>query len=380
MSNKLNIIFICNELPPGNTGGVGIFVKELTSRLALNGHKLIILGFLDKVEKKEAFYIDGVMVIKLPSSKGRFSFLLDRLCLYREVKDLASKFPINIVEAPDFEGWSAFLPKGTYKTVVRLHGSHTYFSKEMNEEYSFLIHNLEKIALKRADFIVSVSRYTANKTAEFFSLNKNIDVIHNGIDLPNISTYSSNCNGDYKVVFTGSLMKKKGVLSIAKAWPLVTEKFPYAELIMIGKDTLNRGKSVKAEIEEIVKDKSVSFLGHLPKVEMERIVSDCDIAIYPSYSETFGLAPIESMALGVPTIYTKLSCGPEIVKVKSLIDICVDPHNIYEVANTLIKLLSDSDYRCDIAKLGRKLVEENYSNDSKVIENELFYKRVSEDA
>jgi len=39
-----------------------------------------------------------------------------------------------------------------------------------------------------------------------------------------------------------------------------------------------------------------------------------EVAAFPSYTETFGLAAVEAMACGCPTVYTKRSCGPEIVR------------------------------------------------------------------
>lgn len=380
MTKKLNVIFICNEIPPGNTGGIGTFVNELTKGLTSHGHKLFIVGFLDDNAKKETINVNGVNVIRIPSKTGLIGMILNRYYLYKEINSICAKYPIDIIEVPDFEGWAAFLPKGTHKIVVRLHGSHTYFANEMDETPSMLIKTLEKVALKRANAIVSVSRYTADKTLKLFSLNRDIHVIHNGIDLPDINKCKSDWSGAHKIVFTGTLMKKKGVFAIAKAWPLVKEAIPNAQLIMIGKDTVHMGESAKSKIKKIAKDDSILFLGHLSKNKMEDVVVGCDIAIYPSYSETFGLAPIEAMSLGVPTIYTKLSCGPEIVKIKRLVDICVNPNNTLEVANNLIKLLKDKNYRCDIAKLGRQLVEENYSNDSKIIENESFYKEILKNA
>lgn len=374
------IIYLCNELPPGNTGGIGIFVSGLTKRLALRGHKVFIIGFLDDVKVKKTADINGATVIKLPYRKGLLGQVLNKIRLYREIKFICSKFPVDIIEAPDFEGLAAFLPKGRHKLIVRLHGSHTYFADEMNEPPSFLIKTLERISLIKADVLVSVSRYTADRTNHIFGINRGIQVIYNGIDLPDIQQCKSAWKEGSKVVFTGTLMKKKGVFSIAESWPIVKKEIPHAELIMIGKDTIVGGQSAKDKIQQISGDMDIVFLGHLPKNEMENVVVKCDVAVYPSYSETFGLAPIEAMALKVPTIYTKSSCGPEVVKIKKLIDICVHPDNPIEIANNLIKLLSNENLRREVANLGRSLVEDTYSNDSKVFENEELYRKAIENA
>ena len=376
----MNIVFLCNELPPSKTGGIGVFVSELARRLVSRGHNVFVIGFLDSVEVKETNIVDGVCVIKIPAKKGVLGLIFNRYYLYKEVSAICSKENIDIIEFPDFEGMSAFIPKGKHKVIIRLHGSHTYFASEMRNKPSFLIKALEKKALNKADAIVSVSRYAADKTNKIFEIDRDIEVIYNGIDLPKINRCKKSWKNGSKVVFTGSLMKKKGVFSLAKAWPIVKKTIPDAQLIMVGKDTIADGQSAKSKIQKLTEDKCVTFLGHLPKNEMESVISQCDVAIYPSYSETFGLAPIEAMALRVPTIYTKLSCGPEVVKIQNLIDICVNPDDPEDIANKIVKLLRSEDLRFDIAVSGRLLVEKNYSNDSAVLKNEEFYKKVIENA
>lgn len=371
----MNIIYICNEYPPGRTGGIGTFVHELANQLAHRGHKIFVVGFIDDVTQRLEIEDNNIKVIKLPKSSGKMAIFFDRLALYNEIKKLIFKNNIHIIEAPDFEGLSSFLPRGKYKSIVRLHGSHTYFAHEMNENPSLLIKFFEYIALKRTDYIISVSNYTAEKTKHLFNIKRKVTTIYNGIDIPNLSQCKDNWKTAEKIIFTGTLVEKKGVFALAKAWPLIKEELPNTHLIFIGKNApYKEGLSSEDYIRNLSGNKNITFYGHIPKDEMQKIMVDCDIAIYPSFSETFGLAPIESMSLKIPTIYTKLSCGPEVMKHQDLIKVSVDPSNHKDIASKIISILKDKKHREYLANLGRYVVEKHYSNQNKATENEQFYR------
>jgi glycogen synthase len=40
----MNILYICNEYPPGRHGGIGSATKNLVEEMAGNGHKVFVAG------------------------------------------------------------------------------------------------------------------------------------------------------------------------------------------------------------------------------------------------------------------------------------------------------------------------------------------------
>ena len=57
---------------------------------------------------------------------------------------------------------------------------------------------------------------------------------------------------------------------------------------------------------------AVHFLGQ--REDVPEILSELDLSLLPSWEEPFGLATIESMALGTPPIVTNVGAGPELVQ------------------------------------------------------------------
>lgn len=373
----MRIGFICNEYPPSTCGGIGTFTRELAEQLTTLGHEVRIIGVYSDIKEAEISEQNQVIVERLPAKSGWRGIIGNRRTLYRRIKQLQSEDAIDVIESPDFEGYSAFWGRLKIPLLVRLHGTVTYFSHELNQPASRLIRLIEREALKKADRLVSVSHYAAKQTLDIFALDKAYDVVHNGVAWPLATDIKQDYTYSGRVVFTGSIMPKKGVLSLAKAWPAVREVFPQAELIIIGKDTVSDGLSVKAQMLEIVGEEgAMTFTGHISKQALQAHVRDADVAIFPSFSESFGLGPVEAMALAVPTIYTELSCGPEIVQHEKN-GLLINPENPESIALSLVQLMSNEKQREFYGKAGRAHAEQ-FSVNAQLRHNVTAFQQVIE--
>ncbi len=368
----MNICFVSNEYPPGKTGGIGIFTKELGESLVKKGHNIYVVGLFDSDTNE---IINGVKLIKIKRKRGKFSFFKNSKLLEKKINKLIKNNKLDLIEIPDFEGNAAFW-KINIPIITRLHGSVTYFAKEMKQKESFLTYLIEKSSLRKSDYICSVSNYTAQRTKEIFKIDKDIKVIYNGIKIP--ENYKKDYNNNFIVSFSGSLMRKKGVLSLAKAWNIVKEKIPQIKLRFIGKDTFEDGKSIKEKIINIISPQyrnSLEFTGHILKENLEDLLMQSDIAVYPSYAEAFSLAPIEAAALGVPVIYSIYTSGKELQEKIYSMDL-IDPDNIEEIANKIIFLLENEKVREAKGKKNRDLAIKYFDISNKINENIKFYEDI----
>lgn len=372
----MNICIVCNEFPPYKCGGIGILSKELADNLISKGHTVFVIGIYPDTEEKTTC-ANGLRVIRLKSWKGALSALTDRVRLGYRIKELIKLEKIELVEVPDFEGSAAFWPKLGIPIITRLNGSVTYFSHVLHERVSGAMFFMERRSLLRSDYICSASQYTGEMTKDIFDLKSPIRTIYNGITIPSIDKCKSSY--DYKgiVSFSGSIMRKKGALSLAHAWIEVKKSFPDARLRLIGKDTLEGGKSVLEMLLKIVGSDihdSIEFYGHVSKQSMEELLAQSDLAVYPSYAEAFSLAPLEAMALKLPVIYSNRTSGLELAKVAQSIKI-VDPDNIRELSNAICSFLSDRRLREASGENNRGDVTRHFSINKTIGENLSFYRQ-----
>jgi glycosyltransferase involved in cell wall biosynthesis len=378
----MHICIICNEYPPSNHGGIGSFTKDLAIGLIDKGYKVSVIGIYSKyvlnIEENIEENINGVEIQRYPfkeiSKSKKVNYLYNRYILREKIIKLHKKEHIDIIEAPEHGGW---IPLGTIKEIpliTRLHSSTTL----LNKRFSRLISFFEKWQIKNSDFIISVSKYTAEETLKVFNLKKDYQIIYNSIKIP----YRENRKQINKkmILFTGSIVPKKGVTELIRAMNVVFKKFPKVELYLAGK---NLYKIDNKNYEDYLRDfisnkfqKNIHFLGSLDREkELIPLLEQAYFCCFPSHIEAFSLAPLEAMALEKAVIYTKYASGKELIE-DGVSGLLVDAKNHNDIADKIIKLLEDNRLCQTLAKNGKRRVDKMFSYEQWIKKNIKFYKDI----
>lgn len=160
------------------------------------------------------------------------------------------------------------------------------------------------------------------------SSQKQACVISNFIDTNVYHPYRKHQLADkITILFTGRVHREKGVELLVEAVNKLKLHHD-VELKIIGAWDTPRGgsgKEYKDELDGLAKDWTIEWVEPIynPK-ELAKEMDTCDIYCYPSLAEkgeTFGVAPLEAMGLGIPTIVSSLDCFKDFVtdKVSGLI-------------------------------------------------------------
>jgi glycosyltransferase involved in cell wall biosynthesis len=398
----MNILYLCDEYPPGPHGGIGTYVRLIARQMVKLGHKVIVAGlysrgyggpdeFEDEGVKvfRYRWGIDGKWFENQQSVRVRIvnRVLLDAGITQRGIKKslaayqtklehIISDEQIDIVEMPDYNDYIRFcssyipFPELPVPIVVKLNGSITYFNTEAGKPVAPHVLKMEQHILNRAAAVSSASADTAGKSAVYLSYNKPIKVLYNGIDT-DIAVGGSSETSTKQVVFTGSLVQKKGIFQLAKAWNIVIKQVPDARLLVLGKGPVNK---VTAFLQEYAKN-SVTFKGHVGKDELYTCLAQSAAAIFPSYAEAFALAPLEAMACGTVVINSNRTSGPELID-DGINGLLVDPDNIEQLASAIITLLHEPEKRLKLASAGNEKVKQYFDIDILARQTLQFYEQV----
>jgi len=377
----MRICFLCNEYPPGPHGGIGTMTQVLARALVQAGHQVRVVGLYPRDYPAPDYEEDqGVRVWRLRQSSHRFSWAPARYQLFRTVAGWSRRGKIDLVEVPDWQGLAAGWPRLPVPVIARLHGSISYFAAELGRHISRVAFWLERASLRRADFWCSVSRYTAEQTQRLFGLRSGpLAILYNPVELPagpNVSTQSGQ-----QVIFTGTLTAKKGIVSLAKAWPRVIEVCKDAELHIYGKDgRTDEGPSMQAFISRHNGrvGNSIHFHGHVERGELFAALQRARLAVFPSYAEAFALAPLEAMAVGCPTIYSQRGSGPELIE-NGRDGLLIEPDQPHEIAEAIVRVLTDDRLARRLGEAGRERVMKNFSTPVLLASNEAFYQNCLSD-
>ncbi len=381
----MNILYLCDEYPPGRHGGIGTAVQLLAREMAKRGHNVVVAGFYDWGYGQADEEIDmGVKVYRFRRklASGFFSkkdsiriraayrvlniagiFGWDIKSSIRKyhtfLEGVINRHSIDIVEMPDFNEYVNYVPSEIYfpklpvPVIVKLHGSVTYFLEEAGKRVPDRIRNMEQRILEQASAVISVSRYTAERTAMYLNYHRSIRAVYNGIrdiETPAVKKIKG------RVIFTGTLVEKKGIYQLMKAWNKVCEKISSAELYVYGKGNIEK---ISALLHSDVA-KSVHFKGHVSFTELLKELATAELAIFPSFAEAFALAPMEAMACGTAVVYSTYTSGPELIT-HGVDGWLVDPSDIDDMVRAMIHLLNNDDVRQGLAINGKQRVQEHFS-------------------
>jgi len=158
------------------------------------------------------------------------------------------------------------------------------------------------------------------------------------------------------VLHVGRFAEQKNHLGLLKIFEKVRQQISTAKLLMVGVGPL------KPQIEAIAIQRglsdSVRFLGGRDDVPL--IMSLCDVFLFPSLHEGFGLVAIEASAAGLPVVGSKIAGLLEAV-LDGKTGILHDVNDLEGMAQSVVMLLKDPTYAKSLASAGRERVIQNFS-------------------
>ncbi len=365
----MKLCFVCCEYPPAKHGGIGSVTQVLGRALVAAGHEVRVVGVYASLDGLATSEVDaGVQVTRLPMPPGRLGWTRGRHHLFQTLRRWVDHGEVDLIEVPDWEGYAAGWPALRAPVVARLHGSSSYFAREMNSPVAWPAWCLEAASFHRADHCCSTSAYTAARTQKIFGQRRRpVDVLFNPVEVVPSVPKPRDPN---RVVFAGTLTPKKGVKPLIEAWPAVVADHPAAELHLFGKDEGMRDmlcSLLPGDVRE-----SVQFHGHVARERVQSALQTCRMAVFPSYAEAFSMAPLEAMAQGCPVIYSNRCSGPELIE-HGRNGLLIDPDRPEEIAAAIVSLLRDDGRAARIAAAGRDDVSRRFACDVLVRRNEEFY-------
>jgi len=181
-----------------------------------------------------------------------------------------------------------------------------------------------------------------------------------GIDLEDYSYIEAPTNGKLTVIFTGRMVKEKGVCDLIDAAELLKSKYSdKIKFILCGRLTPNKSGVSNEYLKYHCDGEYICWLGE--RNDVKHLLEQSHIMAFPSYyREGVPKSLIEASAIGRPII-TCNSTGCRDVVDDGINGFLVPPKNPIEIANALIKLFNDTDLRIKMGKAARDKAMKEFS-------------------
>lgn len=271
-----------------------------------------------------------------------------------------SLFPIGrktkadiIHTTPDY---ALFHKKRNVPLIVTFHNytldqyMRLYSSWFQNFHYQTDLKWFTKKAVRVADEITAVSKFTANLAKNDLGLDKNIRVIYNGVDESLFKPIRKTelPKNKIKILFSGNLSSRKGV-----QWLLPILEKLNSNISIVYTSGLRGTKG-------LVQHPRLKNVGRVEYKDMPQLYQSMDILLFPTVREGFGLAAAEAMSCGLPVVATNCSSLPELIDHGKGGFLC-GLGDVDDFAKKINKLAENSQLRKEMGGYNREKVERMFT-------------------
>lgn len=335
--------------------GIGWFTYQTLSRITKNNPQVHFIFLFDRQFNPEFIFSDNVTPIIL-SPQARHPFLYYAWFQF-SVKSLLNKLKPDLFLSPD-----GFVCLGAKcKQLIVLHDINFYHHPKDLKWLTSKYYNyfFPKYA-KQATRVATVSEFSKMDIAKHYNVNlNNIDVVYNGIhpffkpasETEKHQTKTKFTEGNDYFVNVGSLIPRKNVPNLIKAFALFkNENKSSIKLVLVGSQYWGTAQINKITTDNNLKNE-VIFTGRLNDKDLNLVLGSAIALTFVPYYEGFGIPLIEAMETQTPIICSNVTSLPEIGGDAALY---VNPLNVDEIKNAMLKLSSDKNLQQQLIQKGNK--------------------------
>jgi len=378
---KLRLAVFDTQPPHLYFGGVERRIQETAKRLSPKVGITVYSG--TKKGFKKSTKVDGFDVV--PCFSTDVLFPLDNWFFNHSLSTSGSAIEAAVYEAHNASGYG-FLKslrkrKREARFVQTVHGvlADEYLQTQASGQLSprekaanFLMWQLSRLegeSARNANLVVTVSNYSAERASQLYNVNEaKIRVVPNGVDPEKFKPAANNVKlkrslglGDAQIVlFVGRLIPRKGLHFLVEAARSVVKERGDVMFVIVGDGPLR--KNLTVHLASLGLSRNFLFLGDVKENLLPSLYNCADVFAFPSLQEGQGIALLEAQASAKPVVAFNVGGVNEAVQ-EGESGLLVQRGNNDELAEAILKLLSDPSLRMRMGAVGREFVLANYTWD-----------------
>jgi len=351
----LNIAVNTRVLIKNKLEGIGWFTYETMKRITQNHSEHTFYFIFDRPFDKEFIFSDNVKPIVI-GPKARHPVLF-YYWFEKSVPKILKQINADLLISPD-----GYLSLNTnVKSIPVIHDiNFMHYPKD----FPFGIRNYYQYFFprfaKKANCIVTVSNFSKKDISDQFkiSLDK-IDVVFNGskeiysasTDEEILITKSKYTSGNDYFLFVGALSPRKNIANLLSAFEIFKEKTQSRFKLVIVGEKMFKTSTIKNVYSKMQYKSDVVFTGRKNPEELKKLYSSAYALTFVPYFEGFGIPIIEAMNCETAVITSNVTSMPEVAGDAALY---IDPFSVSSIAQAMIKLFQEPEYRDTLIKKGKE--------------------------
>jgi N-acetyl-alpha-D-glucosaminyl L-malate synthase BshA len=360
-------------------GGSGIVATELGLELANRGHEIHFITYANPIRLDPGIpriHYHEVEVSNYPL----FQYPPYCLALASRMAEVAESYALDLLHVHYAipHSISALLAqqmlsvKRRLPFITTLHGTDITLVGSDRSYYG-----ITKFSIEQSNGVTSISEFIRARTTEVFGVKHGVRVVPNFV---NIKIYKPDAkkagahrfapNREKLLIHLSNFRPVKRVNDCIHILARVVKSTP-AHLLMVG-DGPDRGPAEVLARDLGVED-HVSFLGKQDHVE--RLIPLAHVLLMPSELEAFGLAALEAMACGVPSIGTNAGGVAELIT-HGVDGFLEEVGDLDAQAARVVELLTDHRLHQRMATASRHTAASRFSTEHIIPQYEHYYEEI----
>lgn len=215
-----------------------------------------------------------------------------------------------------------------------------------NKLISFLKYIVARRAIKRSIACIFTTSFAESEVKKKVGEITNTYIIPHGIDDTGLIRKTDfDNNKSLRIIYVSPILDYKNHKNLVSAINDTAVKSKVSAYFVGGGDN-----ALTDELKSLAKNdlgNTFHFLGYLDREQVYELTRDCDIAVFLSSIECFGISLLEYMRIGMPIICSDQSSMPETLENTGIL---VDPQSIPEIIDAINSLSLDSKTRREYGK------------------------------
>lgn len=325
----------------------GRYVDKLIEHLyKLNPeHEIIILTKAERT-KYISEVAPGFTIVQTPFKEFTFD---EQIGLRRQIADMHPDLVhFGMVQQPVFYDG---------RVVTTMHD--LIMTWENNPATNPVVHRLKqqvykwvnKKAARKSAAIITPTQFVKDDVVKFTHVNPDkITVTLEAADfISDKPAPVKAVEGKQFIMYVGRPMPHKNLGRLIDAFEIMQKTRPELHLVLVGKTDANYERHAAYVKEKDIKN--VIFTGFTSDAQLRWLYEHTVAYAFPSFSEGFGLPPLEAMIHGAPVVASNASCIPEVLGEAAYY---FDPMDVDQMVAKIGEVVDDPIIREDLIEKGRK--------------------------
>ena len=408
-------IAICADAYYPMTNGVAVFTTNLAKGLRARGHEVIVIspsftgkrhrytnpktGVTNYFLTAKRFHLYPDQIHEIPDKKEVLGLKMPRLVYKnglwlstrprREIKKILNTFKPDVIHlqtaGPVGLGVRNYVKKTGTPLVSTGHSYPDNFTgqfillRPFKRPANAAVKRYLNSFLKDAEYATMPTELAIEELIPEKHFKVPVEALSNGVDLsafnpkkPSAQIYEKyHLEKDRpRILYIGRVDHEKSINIILKAFKIVLEKLPEAELVIIGDG------AEKAHLEKMAAqleiEKNVRFLGRILPPDLYDLYKTGQVFATASETETQGIVLIEAAASGLPLVAVDAGAIKEICKNGKNGYLC-PRGDVEKIAISLIKILKDPELQKKMSLNSLEIAKKHDLNHTLKRFEEIYY-------